>query len=96
MGARRVGDPVHASRLDTLGLKGPHRIVAPGALQSKTPGFRALRTLLIGRVALALWWSSLGRRPTDNRIVGIAAWSRRVDGCPVDFGKWSAGREPLN
>src|SRR6266852_3711371 len=40
--------------------------------------------------------SSLGRCLTDSRIVGIAAWSRRVDGCPVDFGKRSAGREPLN
>src|SRR5467141_2851476 len=28
--------------------------------------------------------SSLCRRPTDSRIVGIAAWSRRVDGFPVD------------
>ena len=36
------------------------------------------------------------RRPTDSRIIGIAAWSRRVDGFPVDFGKRSAGREPLN
>ena len=40
--------------------------------------------------------SSLGRCPTDSRIVGIAARSRRVDGFPVDFSKWSAGREPLN
>src|ERR1700681_2078868 len=45
---------------------------------------------------LALWLSSLGRRPTDGRIVGIAAWSRRVDGFPVDFGKRSAGRKPLD
>src|ERR1700676_1628167 len=45
---------------------------------------------------LALWLISLGRRPTDSRIVGIAAWSRRVDGFPVDFGKRSAGREPLD
>src|SRR6266849_3027224 len=35
--------------------------------------------------------SSLGRCLTDSRIVGIAAWSRRVDGVPVDFGKRSAG-----
>ena len=47
-------------------------------------------------VHLALWLSSLGRRPTDSRIVGIAAWSRPVDGFPVDFGKRSAGREPLD
>src|SRR5258707_10068328 len=39
---------------------------------------------------------SLGRCLTDSRIVGIAAWSRRVDGFPVDFGKRSAGCEPLN
>src|SRR5258708_4865105 len=40
MGAWRVGDSVHARCLDTLGSKGLHRIVAPGALQSKTPGLR--------------------------------------------------------
>src|SRR5580698_678607 len=40
--------------------------------------------------------SSLCRRPTDSRVISIAAWSRRVDGFPVDFGKRSAGREPLN
>src|SRR6266851_1102193 len=43
-----------------------------------------------------LWLSSLARRPTDSRIVGIAAWSRPVDGFPADFGKRSAGREPLD
>src|SRR5260370_41918838 len=53
MDTGRVGDSVHARRLDTLGSKGLHRIVAPGALQSKTPGFRALRTLLIGRVRIS-------------------------------------------
>src|SRR6266700_1042729 len=41
-------------------------------------------------------FTSLSRRPTESRIVGIAARSRRVDGLPVDFGKRSAGREPLN
>src|SRR6202045_3975607 len=41
-------------------------------------------------------FASLSRRPTESRIVGIAARSRRVDGLPVDFGKRSAGREPLN
>src|SRR5229473_5641163 len=41
-------------------------------------------------------FTSLSRRPTESRIVGIAARSRRVDGLPVDFGKGSAGREPLN
>src|SRR6266446_2129927 len=45
---------------------------------------------------LAFWLSSFGRRPTDGRMVGIAAWTRRVDGFPVDFGKRSAGREPLD
>src|ERR1700693_390120 len=40
--------------------------------------------------------SSLRRRPTESRIVGIAARSRRVDGFPVDFAKRSAGCEPLN
>src|SRR6266436_7779854 len=37
-------------------------------------------------------FTSLSRRPTESRIVGIAAWSRRVDGLPVDFGKRSVGR----
>src|SRR3984893_7845027 len=40
-------------------------------------------------------FTSLSRRPTESRIVGIAARSRRVDGLPVDFGKRSAGRAPL-
>src|SRR5258708_10099254 len=40
--------------------------------------------------------TSLSRRPTESRIVGIAARSRRVDGLPVDFGKRSADPEPLN
>ena len=31
--------------------------------------------------------SSFRGRPMDSRIIGIAAWSRRVDGLPVDFGK---------
>src|SRR5947208_17188119 len=43
-----------------------------------------------------LWLSSLARRSTDSRIVGIAVWSRPVDGFPADFGKRSAGREPLD
>src|SRR5258708_6835536 len=36
------------------------------------------------------------RRLVHERIVGIAAWSRRVNGFPVYFSKRSAGREPLN
>src|SRR5258705_13437512 len=43
-----------------------------------------------------MWLSSLARRATDSRIVGIAGWSRPVDGLPADFVKRSAGREPLD
>ena len=32
----------------------------------------------------------------DSRIVEIAAWSRPVDGFPIDFGERRAGREPLD
>src|ERR1700674_4596010 len=31
----------------------PHDVIGTGAPQSKTPGFRALRTLLIGRVCMS-------------------------------------------
>src|ERR1700733_3290237 len=49
------------------------------------------------RIALEFHnFTSLSRRPTESRIVAIAARSRRVDGLPVDFGKRSVGREPLN